>query len=56
MNVIMGNESDLFLLNPLSSPTSLNGSTTMLGTLGGATLCIQGDASNGYATNGGPCI
>ena len=49
----MENESDLFLLNPLSSPTSSNGSTAMLGTWGGAILCIQGDASNGCATNGG---
>ena len=53
MKVIMGNESDSFLLNPLSSPTSSNGSTAMLGTWGEATLCKQGDASNGCATNGG---
>lgn len=33
-------------------PTSLNGSTAMLGTWGGAILCIQGDASKGCATNG----
>ena len=49
----MGNESDSFLLNPLSSPTSLNDSIAILGTLGGAILCKQGDASNGCATNGG---
>lgn len=53
MNVIMENESDLFLLNPLSSPTFSNGSTAMLGTWREAILCIQGDASNGCATNGG---
>lgn len=53
MKVIMGNESDSFLLNPLSSPTFSNDSTAMLRTLGGATLCKQGDASNGCATNGG---
>lgn len=51
MKVIMGNESDSFLLNPLSSPTSSNDSTAVLGTLGEATLCKQGDASNGCATN-----
>ena len=43
-------------LNPLSFPTSSNGSTVMLGTWGGAILCIQGDASNGCATNGGTLI
>ena len=53
MKVIMGNESDSFLLNPLSSPTSLNDSTAMLGTWGGVILCIQEDVSNGCATNGG---
>ena len=53
LKVIMGNESDSFLLNPLSSPTSLNDSIAILGTLGGAILCKQGDASNGCATNGG---
>lgn len=53
MNVIMENESDLFLLNPLSSPTSLNDSTSMSGTWREAILGIQEEASNGYATNGG---
>ena len=53
MKVIMGNESDSFLLNPLSSPTSLNDSTAVLRTWVVAILCIQGDASNGCATNGG---
>ena len=51
MKVIMGNESDSFLLNPLSSPTSSNNSTVMLRTWVVAILCIQGDASNGCATN-----
>ena len=53
MKVIMGNKSDSFLLNPLSSPTSSDGSTAMLRTWGVAILCIQEDASNGCATNGG---
>lgn len=47
----MGNESDSFLLNPLSFPTSSDDSTAMLKTWGVAILCIQGDASNGCATN-----
>ena len=53
MKIIMGNESDSFLLNPLSSLSSSNNSTAMLGTCRGAILCIQEDASNGCATNGG---
>ena len=37
----------------ITFPTSSNSSTAMLWTCGGAILCIQEDASNGCATNGG---